>query len=83
MPEVDTVIRLLQQTLHLDPAAPPLAAASPLLGHVPELDSLAVVELLGAVEAHYGIVIEDHEISAEVFATVGSLARFIAQRTAA
>ncbi|MCC5794975.1 MAG: acyl carrier protein [Chromatiales bacterium] len=77
MSELATVTRLLREALHLDPDALPGGPATPLLGHLPELDSMAVVELLGAVEAHYGIVIEDADVSAEVFATVGSLTHFV------
>lgn len=83
MSELPTVIRILREALHLGPEAAPLEDSTPLLGHLPELDSMAVVELLGAVEAHYGIVIEDSDVSAEVFATVGSLTRFVERQISA
>lgn len=50
---------------------------SPLLGALPELDSMAVVHVLTAIEDHFGIVVSDDEISAETFTTLGALAEFV------
>ena len=57
-----------------------LTESTPLLGNIPELDSMAVVTVLTAIEDEYGITIEDDEIGAEVFATVGTLAAFVAAK---
>lgn len=51
---------------------------TPLLGHVPELDSMAVVAVLTNIEEEFDIEIEDDEISAEIFADLGSLTDFVA-----
>lgn len=48
-----------------------------LLGNIPEFDSMAVVTVLTTIEDHYGIVIDDDEISAEIFETLGSLLGFV------
>ena len=50
---------------------------SPLLGAVPELDSMAVVTVVTALEEHFGITVEDDEIGAATFETLGSLTRFV------
>lgn len=50
---------------------------TPLLGAIPELDSMAVVALIGAMEERFGFMVEDDEIDGSVFATVGSLTDFI------
>ncbi len=55
-----------------------LDASTPLFGELPELDSLAVVELAAALENRFDIEIDDEEFTGEVFATVGSLADFVA-----
>lgn len=55
---------------------------TPLLGSIPELDSMAVVSLITALEEHFGIEVSDDEISASTFETVGSLATFVEQKTA-
>ena len=50
---------------------------APLLGAVPELDSMAVVTLITALEEHFGITVDDDEIGASAFETLGSLTRFV------
>lgn len=48
-----------------------------LFGNLPELDSMAVATVLTAIEDRFGILIDDDEISGELFETIGSLADFI------
>lgn len=69
---------LLGRALQLGTRADTLSADSPLLGALPELDSMAVVSILTALEEHYGFTIDDDEIGADTFATLGSLAEFVA-----
>lgn len=57
----------------LDHAGPEVA----LLGGIPEFDSMAVLNVITALETNLGITIEDDDISAEVFETLGSLASFV------
>lgn len=73
---------LLARVLQLGPKAGDLDARSPLLGALPELDSMAVVHILTAVEDHFGIVIADDEMSADTFATLGTLADFVEAKLA-
>jgi acyl carrier protein len=79
---LEEVKNLLTDVLSLGPAGQSLTAASPLLGALPELDSMAVVGVIAALEDRFGIVIDDDDISASTFETVGSLADFVAQKTA-
>lgn len=53
---------------------------TPLLGSVPEFDSMAVVSVITAIEDNYGIIVEDDEVSAEVFENLGALTRFVDQK---
>jgi acyl carrier protein len=80
MKYLEEVKNLLIDVLNLGPAGQALTADSPLLGSLPELDSMAVVTLIGALEEHFGIVVDDDDISASTFATLGSLAGFVAER---
>jgi acyl carrier protein len=48
-----------------------------LLGNLAELDSIGVVNVITLIEEQLGCVIEDDEINAEVFETLGSLVDFI------
>ena len=76
--EVKTIVA---DVLSMSPAAKvELGEQSGLLGSIPELDSMAVVTLITALEEHYGIVVEDDEIGASTFETLGSLAGFVQQK---
>lgn len=74
---VDNIREILRETLQLGDRADELTAASALLGAVPEFDSMAVVTVLTMVEEEFGIAIDDDEVSADIFETVGSLACFV------
>ena len=80
MKYLQEVKTLLIDVLNLGPAGQGLTADSPLLGSLPELDSMAVVTLIGALDEHFGIAIDDDDISASTFATLGSLAAFVEER---
>lgn len=79
---LNDVKNVLIDVLNLGPAGEALTADSPLLGSLPELDSMAVVTLLGALEERFGIVVDDDDISASTFETLGSLARFVEEKAA-
>ncbi len=71
------VLRLLDDVLSLAGRAQSFQRETALLGAVPELDSMAVVSLITAMEEQLGISIDDDEIGGDVFATVGSLTDFL------
>lgn len=79
---LNDVKNVLIDVLNLGPAGEALTADSPLLGSLPELDSMAVVTLLGALEERFGIAVDDDDISASTFETLGSLARFVEEKAA-
>jgi len=47
-----------------------------LFGALPEFDSMAVAGLLTELEERLGIVIEDHEVDADMMETFGALLNF-------
>lgn len=71
------VIKTLYAVLGLDSARHPLDESSPLLGSVAELDSMAVVSILTALEERFGIAVDDDEVDGRTFASVGSLVEFV------
>jgi acyl carrier protein len=83
MGTLNSVRAILRDTLQLGDRAEKLTATSPLLGGIPEFDSMAVVSVITMIEDEFGIMIADDELSAELFATVGSLAEFVAQKLSA
>ncbi len=74
------VLRILDTVLSLGGRAYGFDAATPLLGAVPEFDSMAVVTLITTIEEQFGVVVDDDEISGDVFVTVGSLTEFVLQK---
>lgn len=83
MSNMKAVKDLLSQTLQLGPRADSLTLDSPLLGAMPELDSMAVVTILTAMEDHFGFSVDDDEISADTFETLGTLTAFVEQKLGA
>jgi acyl carrier protein len=76
------VLRLLDEVLSLKGRALGFERTSPLLGAIPELDSMAVVTLITSLEERFGIVVDDDDIDGTTFETVGSLVDFVAGKVA-
>ena len=74
---LEEVRAVLKDSLQLAARVDDLHADSGLLGELPEMDSMAVVTILTALEDRYGFIVDDDEISAETFETLGSLAHFV------
>jgi acyl carrier protein len=73
---------ILRDILSLGSRADRLEPHSALLGAVPELDSMAVVSVIAALEDRFGFTVADDEISGATFATFGSLVDFVASKVA-
>lgn len=80
---LEEVRNILSDVLALNERGNALNKGSALLGAIPELDSMAVVNLLTALEEYFGITVDDDEISATTFETLGSLVRFVEEKLAA
>jgi acyl carrier protein len=79
----DAVRSVLARTLQLGGKSASLSRETSLLGSLAELDSMAVVQVLAALEEHFGISVADDEVSADTFATLGGLADFVESKLAA
>jgi acyl carrier protein len=73
----DEVLKVLQSVLDLGPGSQSLAPDSALLGSIAELDSMAVVAILTALEERFGFTIDDDEVDGRTFASVSSLTRYV------
>ncbi len=71
------VLKVLDEVLGLDGRSASFTRQTALLGAIPELDSMAVVSLLTALEERLGLSVDDDEIDGDTFATVGSLVDFV------
>lgn len=71
------VLAVLDDVLSLKGRSAALRDETSLLGSVPELDSMAVANVLASLEERFGFRIDDDEIDGATFATVGSLVAFV------
>jgi acyl carrier protein len=71
------VLRVLDQALNLQGRSASFQRDTPLLGALPELDSMAVLAVITGLENHFGIAFEDDDLNGTVFATVGSLSDLV------
>lgn len=81
--EVDATLRaVLGDVLGLDRArVAAFREETPLFGALPEFDSMAVAGLLTELEERLGILIEDHEVDADMMETFGALLAFARNKT--
>ena len=82
MNTLNEIRMILDDVLAMGGRAKSFDMDTPLLGAVPELDSMAVVGVVNALEEHFGFIIEDDEIDGSTFATVGALVEFTDGKTA-
>lgn len=74
------VLRLLDEVLSLNGRSASFDRSTPLLGAIPELDSMAVMSIITGLEDQLGVVVPDDEFDGSIFATVGSLTDFVAAK---
>ena len=78
---VELARSVLRDALGLGGRADRLGPDSPVLGGIPEFDSMAVVTVVALIEERLCVSIDDDDLTADVFSTVGTLADFIGERT--
>lgn len=71
------ILSLLDEILCLNGRSAEFSLATPLLGAIPELDSMAVVALITGMEERFGFAVDDDEIEGSTFASLGSLIDFV------
>jgi acyl carrier protein len=80
MQTIEKVKQILTDTLNLGERGNTLHRETVLLGGLPELDSMGVINVITSLEEQFDIIVEDDEISASTFETLGSLTAFIEQK---
>lgn len=76
------VLKVLDEVLNLQGRAAAMDRDSPLLGALPELDSIAVVAVITTLEERFEFTIDDDELDASRFETVGALTDFVTSKLA-
>jgi acyl carrier protein len=74
---VEAVKAAVVETFGVEDRAATLDASSPLLGSLPELDSMGVLELVHELEQRFGVEFDGEDVSAESFETLGSLTALV------
>jgi acyl carrier protein len=74
---LDEVKSLIGEKLGIADRLGSMDASTKLMGSLPELDSLAVAEVLAALEESFGFEVDYADISIDIFETVGTLAAYI------
>ncbi len=74
---------VLDEVLSLNGRAAAFTRDTALLGALPELDSMAVLGIITALEDRFGITVHDDEIDGAVFSSLGSLSDYVAGKVAA
>jgi len=83
MATLEQVRQIVGEVLQLGPRADDMNAQTALLGNLPEFDSMAVVSVITALEENFDIVVEDEDIQAETFETLGQLTSFVESKLGA
>lgn len=76
----DDVKEVVATVLGVEDRADSLVPSTELLGGMSEFDSMAVVEVIAALEDKFGITVDGDEVTAEIFETIGDLADFVADK---
>ena len=71
---------VLATTLGIEDRLNSLTPSTPLLDSLPEFDSMAVLNVMLAIEQRFGVTIDDDEVTGELFATLGTLTAFVEQK---
>lgn len=71
------VLNIVDEVLGLEGRAAVMTRDSRLLGALPEFDSMAVVAIITTLEERFGFAIDDDELDASRFETVGTLTDFV------
>lgn len=77
------VLAILKEVLSLDGRASSMNRNSRLLGAIPELDSMSVAAVITTLEERFGFTIDDDELDASSFETVGALIDFVSNKVSA
>ena len=71
---------LIVTALGLDVNPAEISDDETLFGEGMDLDSMATLEIVAAIEEEFGITVEDDELTAELFDSVDALAEYVATK---
>jgi len=71
---------IVRACLQLGPLADSFNRDTQLLGGFPEFNSLTIASIVASIEDELDCEIDDADISAEIFETMGTLSDFVAEK---
>lgn len=71
------VRQIVGEALQLGFRLEDLQPETPLVGNLPELDSMAVVTVIAALEEYFGFIVDDDDDVSHAFDTMGNLTRYV------
>lgn len=71
---------VVAKALGIEGRADSMTPATSLLGSIPEFDSMAVLKVLMALEEHFGVTIDDEEVTGDLFETLGTISAFVERK---
>jgi len=74
---LDEVKALVSETLGIADRLDSMNVSTGLIGSLPELDSMAVIELVTAIQEKFGFEVDPSSITMDTFETIGTLAAFV------
>lgn len=77
---LEQVRRQVVAALGIESRESSLARDTALIGGIPEFDSMAVLQVMLALEEHFEFEIHDDEVTGEIFETLGTLTDFVERK---
>jgi acyl carrier protein len=74
---LEQVRTIIGDALQLEARSAGLNVDTPLLGNLPELDSMAVISVISALEGNFDFEVSDDDDIAEAFESVGTLVKYV------
>lgn len=74
------LLDIIDEALCLEGRASQFDVDTPLMGALPELDSMAVIGLINLMEERFGVVIGEDEVDATTFETVNTLVAYVNEK---
>lgn len=74
---VDIVKEVVVRTLGIEARADSIGRDTLLLDSIPEFDSMAVLQVILAIEERFEIEIDNQDVTGEIFESIKTLAEFV------
>lgn len=76
-PDINDIIQIVVSVTGGRVAASAITSDTQLLGSIPEIDSMGIMNIILALETRFGFQIDDEEVDAAIFENAGALHTFV------